>query len=414
MVREGKPEQCYRRIIEAQTRRLLERQDIALHDVPGEEYFHKSGELLVRRDALDGLRQELGRFPAEQTGEDERTGVATFALSGNASVHGVSLQLRKVAGDPSAAGPHHVLFGAPRWQGCPGRPPFAGQPVSLDRGSGAGDGVVIAVIDTGQAAESMELDWVRGHVDVGDDNIDPLNVDGEPACLDFEGGHGTFVAGVIGQVAPGAKVLARRAIDTAGVTDELTIAAAVQKAVDEGAHIVNLSLGGYTLGDVPPVALSALFGGKEQSSEGPVFVAAAGNDGLDRRFYPAAFEGVVAVAALGSRHRRAGFSNFGPWVDAAADGERLLSTFVRGTVLTDSDGNGARDEFPEPWAHWSGTSFAAPQVAAAIAARMSQNGETAQQAAFAIVRDPALTRSTGLGVAIRTSVRSHPARAGLP
>lgn len=414
MVREGKPEQSYRRVIEEQTARLLKRGDVALHDQAGAEYFHRPGELLVRRDALDRLRKDLDQLQVEQTNEDERSGVLTFRLAGQTSVHEAAQQLQKTAGDPSAVGPHHVFFGTPRWQACPGRPPFPGAPVALDDRAGAGEGVVIAVIDTGQAEQSMQLDWVRDHVVVGQDDTDPLNVDDQPTYLDFEAGHGTFVAGIIGQVAPGAKVLARKAIDTAGVTDDLTVARSVRRAVDDGAQVVNLSLGGYTLGDVAPVALSGVFGGKEQLRDGPVFVAAAGNDGLDRPFYPAAFPSVIAVAALGSRHRRAGFSNFGPWVDAAADGERLLSTFVNGIVLTDSDGNGKRDEFTQPWAYWSGTSFAAPQVAAAIAARMSEAGETAQQAAYALVRDPALARSTGLGVAVRTTVRSHPARVGLP
>jgi hypothetical protein len=414
MAREGKPEQSYRHVIEQWTERLLARGDVARYDVAGAEYFHRPGELLVRRDMLDRLRQDLARFPVEQTGEDEALGVATFQLSKESPVHDVSLELRKVAGDPTAAGPHHVLFGAPKWGACPGRPPFPAAPVSLDARGGSGEGVVIAVIDTGQAEQSLQLDWMRDHVVVGQDDIDPLNVDDEPDYLDFEAGHGTFIAGIVGQVAPGAKVLARKAIDTSGVTDDLTVARAIRGAIDDGAHVINLSLGGYSLGDVPPVALSGLLGGKEQRQDGPVFVAAAGNDGLDRPFYPAAFPSVIAVAALGSRHRRAGFSNFGPWVDAAADGERLLSTFVHGTVLTDSDGNGHRDEFAEPWAYWSGTSFAAPQVAAAIAVRMADAGETAQQAAFAVVRDPALARSAGLGVPVQTGVRSHPARVGLP
>jgi subtilisin family serine protease len=276
----------------------------------------------------------------------------------------------------------------------------------------AGAGVVIAVIDTGQAEWSRQLDWFRDHVDVGPDDVDVLDEaqDGE---LDFEAGHGTFISGVIAQVAPGAKVLARKAVDTWGVTDELAVADAVRRAIADGAHIVNLSLGGYTMNGLAPIAVTTALGGRDKNRD-VVIVAAAGNDAVDRPFYPAALPDVIGVAALGSQRRRAGFSNFGPWVDACAEGERLLSTFATGTVMTDSDGDGRHDEFPEPYAHWSGTSFAAPQVSAAIAARMSATGESATEAAFALVLDPALPRRTGLGVQVQTNVRSHRARVNVP
>jgi subtilisin family serine protease len=414
MAREGKPEKSYRLVIEEQTRRLLDRGDVALHGTPGEEYFHRPGELLVRLDQRDPLTKQLTELRAEQAEVHEALGVARFVLPADVDVHEGAALLRKVAGSAAAAGPHHVLFGVPKFRGCPGRPPFRGAALELDGKSDAGNGVVIAVIDTGQAEQSLQLDWVRDHVDVGADDIDLLDAaqDGE---LDFEAGHGTFVAGVIGQVAPGAKVLARRAIDTWGVTDDVAVAEAVGRAIADGAHIVNLSLGGYAMDGAPPIALATVVGGaKKQQDGGVVFVAAAGNDAIDRPFYPAALPEVIGVAALGSKRRRAAFSNFGPWVDASAEGERLLSTFVTGTVMTDSDGDGRHDEFDEPYAHWSGTSFAAPQVSAAIAVRMSETGESAEQAAFALVLDPALPRRTGLGVHVLTGVHSHPSRVGPP
>ncbi|MDX6198185.1 MAG: hypothetical protein QOJ79_1336 [Actinomycetota bacterium] len=412
MVREGKPEKRYRLLVQEQTARLLERGDVALYDVPGEEYFHRPGELLVRRDRLGDLRAELDTLRAEQVDSDQELPVARFRLPADCPVHESALTLQKVAGEATAAGPHHVLFGVPKWQGCPGRPPFAGPPLDLADQAAAGAGVVIAVIDTGLAEQSLKLAWMRDHVDTGPEDLDPLDANRDKT-LDLEAGHGTFVAGVIAQVAPGAKVLARRAIDTWGVTDDLAVASAVLVAIRQGAHIINLSLGGYTIGDAPPTALAAVIGDKESRHE-VVFVAAAGNDALDKRFYPAALPTVIGVAALGSNRRRAGFSNFGPWVDASAEGERLLSTFVVGTAMTDSDGDGHRDVFKQPYAHWSGTSFAAPQVSAAIAARMSSTGESAREAAFAIVGDPALSRRTGLGVQVLTNVHSHPASVALP
>lgn len=412
MAREGKPERGYRLLVEEQTRRLLARGDVAQHTTPGEEYFHRPGELLVRLDQLDSLSRQLSELQAERGEVHEALGVVSFRLPPDRDVHASAALLRRVAGSATAAGPHHVLFGVPKFRGSPGGPPSPGAPLDLAADAGAGSGVVVAVIDTGQAEQSMKLAWVRDHVDVGPDDRDVLDVDGDQT-LDFQAGHGTFVAGLIAQVAPGAKVLARKAIDTWGVTDDIAVADAVSRALSEGAHIVNLSLGGYTMDDAPPLALAALLGEKESRHE-VAFVAAAGNDAVDRRFYPAALPTVIGVAALGTRRRRAAFSNFGPWVDASAEGERLLSTFVRGTVLTDSDGDGSRDVFKQPYAHWSGTSFAAPQVSAAIAARMSSTGESSRQAAFALVGDPALPRRTGLGVQVLTGVHSHPARRGTP
>ena len=412
MVREGKPERGYRQLLQAQTARLLERGDVALHDVPGEEFFHRPGELLVARGRLRELQGDLDELGATEAdvGDDDPV-VVRYRLPDGVSVVDATRVLRKTAGDAAAAGPHHVVFGVPRLRGCPGRPAFAGAPLDLAL-DGEGEGVVIAVVDTGQAAQSMQSAWAAGHVDVGGGDEDVLDENGDGE-LDLEGGHGTFIAGIVAQVAPGAKVLARRALDTWGVADDLAVTGAVRRAIGDGAQIVNLSLGGYAMDDVPPLSLAGLLGTKERRRD-VVVVAAAGNDAVDRPFFPAALPTVIGVAALGSRRRRAVFSNFGPWVDASAEGERLLSTFVTGTVMTDSDGDGRGDVFAEPWAHWSGTSFAAPQVSAAIAARMSRTGESATEAAFALVGDPALPRRTGLGVQVGTSVRSHPARPGFP
>ena len=273
----------------------------------------------------------------------------------------------------------------------------------------------MAVIDTGQAKMSLSRGWESAHVRVEAPDIDVLDVL-QDGILDFEAGHGTFITGIVAQVAPGAEVLAIAALTPSGLTDDLTAARAVARARAAGAHIINLSFGGYAESDAMPLAMGRALAddcecGCDKSF---VVVAAAGNDGLSRPFYPAALPGVIGVAALNASGRRAGFSNFGPWVQACADGDRIVSTFVTGQVLTDSDGDGQRDVFDEPYAHWSGTSFAAPQVAAALAVRMSTHGETAREAAHALVLDPALVRLPGIGTRISTPVRSHRSAPGLP
>ena len=83
-------------------------------------------------------------------------------------------------------------------------------------------------------------------------------------------------------------------------------------------------------------------------------------------------------------------------------------------MATDSDGDGAADDFQAPFAHWSGTSFAAPQVAAAIAVRIAQTGESPGEAKDALLHGPGVLRRTGLGAHVPTSLPSHPAAPGRP
>lgn len=412
MVRETKAGQQYRYLIEGRTKALLESGEVGLHAVEGEEYFYRPGELLVAPEAVPALIDYLAQRGIAPPAVDEVVGVGVITLPADADGHEVLLELRKVAGlGPDAVGPHHVLFGTPKWFGSPARPPAVAKPVAIGEGEPRGAGVLVAVIDTGQAESSLGGAWESGHVRAAPDDLDPLDADAD-GTLDFEAGHGTFIAGIIAQVAPGAEVLAIAALSPSGITDDLTAARAVLKARAAGASILNLSFGGYAEGDAMPLALlRALDAGCDDSF---VVVAAAGNDGLSREFFPAAMPGVVAVAALNASGRRAGFSNFGPWVEACADGDRLVSTFVTGKVMTDSDGDGQQDVFEAPFAHWSGTSFAAPQVAGALAVRMAETGESAADATQSLIRDPALVRLPGIGTRIVTTVPSHRSGPGLP
>lgn len=99
-----------------------------------------------------------------------------------------------------------------------------------------------------------------------------------------------------------------------------------------------------------------------------VVVAAAGNQGTSRKFWPAALPEVVGVAATGPDGGLAEFSNHGPWVDAAAPGVDVVSSFVQ---LQARAGRSAPDTETRDYgyARWSGTSFAAPLIAAEIANR---------------------------------------------
>ena len=92
-----------------------------------------------------------------------------------------------------------------------------------------------------------------------------------------------------------------------------------------------------------------------------VFVASAGNDSTCRPTWPASFENVIRVGALGAEGP-AWFTNYGPWVNACAPGVDIVSTFFDLGMDARMDG----DHF-DGWAKWSGTSFSGPIVAASIA-----------------------------------------------
>lgn len=283
---------------------------------------------------------------------------------------------------PAEVAPNYVFVGEsaitfhgePRIQGGPGstvRP--ATLPAALpQRGAQTGDGAgaKIAVLDTGM----FEHEWLRGvqRAPDSDDTWD-ANADGYG---DAEAGHGTFIAGLILQVAPAADVYAVKVLDSHGVGDDFGVAAAMAQ-LPADTDIVNLSLGGYTDRNTPPLAI---LNAMRQWRGKRVVVAAAGNHGASRPFWPAAFEPVLAVGAVEGAEgtfARASYSNFGRWVDATARGSHLQSTFTRETTLL------ALGTEPSPfdptigfdgWATWDGTSFATPIAAAMIARTMSRAG----------------------------------------
>ncbi|MGQ0774995.1 MAG: S8 family peptidase [Pseudonocardiales bacterium] len=243
---------------------------------------------------------------------------------------------------------------------------------------GPGKPARVAVIDTGIAGTERGDGWLTGLVRA--DNVDPLDELPTPdGFLDFGAGHGTFVAGVIQQVAPGAEISVYRALDSDGIGDKVRVACEMVRAVREGAQILNLSLGLETLEDRPPVvfevALEIIDEIAKKEEREILVVAAAGNFGRARQSWPAAFPNVVAVAGLTQTLAPAGWSSRGPWVDCSTMAEGVWSPYVPGTEspFIDSD----PEEFEQDdWALWTGTSFAAPQVAGAVAKIVQEEGCT--------------------------------------
>ena len=303
-------------------------------------------------------------------------------------------QVRRATSDrpqgPARVAPNYVFTGEsaitftgePRIQGGPGSSVrLATPPKQLPHRTtraGDGKGVKIAVLDTGL----FKHEWLGAvqHAPTADDVWD-ADADGYG---DNESGHGTFIAGLILQVAPAAEVYVVKVLDSNGVGDDFTVAQAMEQ-LPQDIDIVNLSLGGYTDHDHAPLAIAcALQIMRRQRS---IVVAAAGNDGLARPFWPAAFKQVLAAGAVEQRSghwHRAPFSNHGYWVDATARGVALESTFAHAKTKV------AQGSTPAPtdptiafngWACWDGTSFSAPITAGMLARTMTRNGlATAEEA----------------------------------
>jgi subtilisin family serine protease len=239
--------------------------------------------------------------------------------------------------------------------------------------------VEVAVIDTGIWRERLrdvddgsEIDFLHEF---------PLGSRAEAdQYLDFDAGHGTFVTGIVKQLAPSAGITVYRAIDSDGIGNELTVACKIIEAVDKGARIINLSLGCQTQDDYPPIALHQAL--KYAWERGVMVVAAAGNYADTRPCWPAAFRSVVSVAGLAPGMTPAQWSTRGFWVTCSAIGQGLLSWFVAGresplvstAPIEREDRSQQEFSADDPWAAWSGTSFASAQVTGRLAQRY-QAGE---------------------------------------
>ena len=276
------------------------------------------------------------------------------------------------AGLPEASKPHKARPGGvpdPSGTQSQYRDQYAVGAMNLPAAHGVNEGAgsVVAVIDTGVQANHEALsgrltqarydfvDGDRNPADVGNGRDDDRDEDGDEGV-----GHGTHVAGIVALTAPEARIMPVRALDSEGRGTTFGVARAITFAVDNGAHVVNLSLGSSQESDL----LEDVLGEDDDDDDerSAVFVAAAGNDSDELEQYPAAEDGAIAVTAVGQNKMRSDFANFDtnpptPWIDISAPG-----TGIYGPFPTDR------------YALWEGTSMATPFVAGQAALIHSASG----------------------------------------
>ena len=195
-------------------------------------------------------------------------------------------------------------------------------------------------------------------------------------------GHGTFIAGLLRQAAPQAKVLSMRLMDSAGSVDCGAVVNALQWLARPHAALPRIVLMAFGRQASPhdPVLDDLRCAVRALTDRGVTVVASAGNDNSSEPVYPAAFAAepgipVISVGAIVGRHMMAPYTNFGPWVKVGWLGSDIVSIHPQ-TIsgagahqMRQSDiDNPVEPHKADSFAWWTGTSFAAAIVAAGLAA----------------------------------------------
>jgi len=287
-----------------------------------------------------------------------------------------------------------VLISSPEGTGCPATEPQETYdpkpypPVCPGRG---GHGVRIYVADTGIVKNTVaSCRWLHGVT--GDD--DP-SVSG--GTIKPYGGHGTFVAGVIRCMAPGAKIVVRSVFDIAGSALESDFVPKLYKGFADGAEIFHVTVSSPTQDYLPLMAFEAWMEDLRQH-KGVVCVVPAGNYDSSKPHWPAAFPGLISVGALATDWRsRAYFSDYGGWVDVYAPGRDLVNAYATGIYTCHVEPYVGQTREFYGMAKWSGTSFSTPIVTGLIASRMFRTGESGRIAAAALLAEARAQAIPGVG-----------------
>lgn len=246
-----------------------------------------------------------------------------------------------------------------------------------------GSGVRVAILDSGVAIDHEDISAkVVARANFSDTVIRPDH----PEDYD-KYGHGTHVAGIVAAehdaegvagVCPGCSILDAKVLNDWGSGSSSSIAKGIEWAVDNGARVINMSLGQRLSSRTVEAAVNKAW------KKGVVIVAAAGNAGTQEKFYPAAYPNVIAVAATDNNDVKAPFSTHGEWVDVAAPGVDVYSTFPNHEFVI-----GIQNKRSMGYDIASGTSMASPVVAAVAALTWSTPAGTSNKSVRAKIESSA-------------------------
>jgi Subtilase family len=372
----------------------------------GIDYMYAKGEILVRDDYLERVLEILGhrpRYELEQTQGRPLprviAGVTRLTDLGNFETVPAALEEIDARLGVGIATPNHVLTVTPGTAShCPATEPEEVyddiEPYPSVCHDNGGAGVHIYMADTGILPGVVDSHpWLTGVRGIPD----PHEAEVATGTIRPYAGHGTFAAGVARCMAPGAEIFVSNVAITSGSVLEADLIPGLEAALGRGVDIFHLCISCMSRHDFPLIAFREWLGQLRQYGGG-VCVAAAGNSGMRRLSWPAAFSDVVAVGALGGDWRgRASFSNFGPWVDVYAPGRDLINAYATGEYKCHvAPYKGEVRKF-YGMAKWSGTSFSTPIVTGLIASRMSRTGENARQAAAAVLAEAQAQAIPGVG-----------------
>jgi hypothetical protein len=329
---------------------------------------------------------------------------------------------------PEQVAPNHVLIAAPNFHQCPFGPPHPHphppNPLDIVRPTA----VNVAVIDSGYLrsgpmvaphisapdfgkwlrrnppGSTPKWEWTDG-TEVAGPALKPFDQNGDK-LLDALAGHANFVAGVIAQACPEAQITVESHNGSVVWKDAADPAIASEASVarslwhQRNNDVINVGYAFPTLPNIPLTGAEAITAGPPSWALDIAFssfidrpahfvVAPAGNQNCTVPQFPAAFNAkyhnVIGVGSVDADGNRSTFSNHGPWVSCCTEGEDVVSTFISGwhgeTEEQEPEGALGAGTRPvknfEGWASWSGTSFAAPKVAAELARRKASGSTLA-------------------------------------